>query len=255
MPLELVTIPCLSDNYAYLIHDDATGTTALVDAPEPGPILAELEQRGWHLSLVLLTHHHWDHVDGLTGILNQHPAKVIGAEADAHRLPKLDMAVADGDRLTLGAYEVRVLDVSGHTLGHVAFHIPAAKLVFTADSLMALGCGRLFEGTPELMFDSLSKLAALPGDTLMCSGHEYTQSNAKFALTIDPANGDLISRYEHITQARAKGEPTVPSLLSDELATNPFLRCTDPAVQASVGMIDAEPQAVFAEIRKRKDSF
>ncbi|WP_321830812.1 hydroxyacylglutathione hydrolase [Thalassovita sp.] len=255
MPLELVTIPSLADNYAYLIHDAESGETALVDVPEPGPIDAALKERGWHLTHVLLTHHHWDHVDGLEPLLRDHPAKVIGAEADSHRLPKLDVAVAEGDRMVLCGEEMQVMDVSGHTIGHLAFYFAGSKLVFTADSLMALGCGRLFEGTPDQMYDSLSKLADLPGDTVVCSGHEYTQSNGKFAATIDPDNPALISRLEQVEQARAKGEPTVPSLLSEELSTNPFLRCNDPAVRASVGMIDAEPSAVFAEIRKRKDNF
>jgi hydroxyacylglutathione hydrolase len=207
------------------------------------------------LSDVLLTHHHWDHVDGLADLLADHPANVIGAEADAHRLPPLDIAVAEGDRLILCGEEMQVMDVSGHTQGHVAFHFAASKLVFTADSLMALGCGRLFEGAPDQMFESLAKLAALPADTLVCSGHEYTLSNAKFAITIDPENAALISRIQQIEQARAAGQATVPSQLSLELSTNPFLRCTDPAVQATVGMIDAEPAAVFAEIRSRKDNF
>ncbi|MEC7964765.1 MAG: hydroxyacylglutathione hydrolase, partial [Pseudomonadota bacterium] len=170
-------------------------------------------------------------------------------------LPKLDVSVAEGDRMVLCGEEMQVMDVSGHTIGHLAFYFAGSKLVFTADSLMALGCGRLFEGTPDQMYDSLSKLADLPGDTVVCSGHEYTQSNGKFAATIDPDNPALISRLEQVEQARAKGEPTVPSLLSEELSTNPFLRCNDPAVRASVGMIDAEPSAVFAEIRKRKDNF
>ncbi|MCG7494189.1 hydroxyacylglutathione hydrolase [Thalassobius sp. Cn5-15] len=255
MPLELVTIPCLADNYAYLIHNTTTGQTAAVDVPEAAPIRAALKQRAWVLSDVLLTHHHWDHVDGLADLLADHPANVIGAEADAHRLPPLDIAVAEGDRLILCGEEMQVMDVSGHTQGHVAFHFAASKLVFTADSLMALGCGRLFEGAPDQMFESLAKLAALPADTLVCSGHEYTLSNAKFAITIDPENAALISRIQQIEQARAAGQATVPSQLSLELSTNPFLRCTDPAVQATVGMIDAEPAAVFAEIRSRKDNF
>jgi len=255
MPLEIVTIPCLSDNYAFLAHDAASGQTALVDAPESAPILAELEARGWKLSHVLLTHHHWDHVDGLTGILEKHPAKVIGAAADAHRLPPLDQQVADGDTFEIGGEPVQVMDVSGHTVGHVAYYMPQSRAVFTADSLMALGCGRLFEGTAPQMWASLSKLAALPDETIVCSGHEYTQSNAKFAVTVDPDNAALQQRMADIEAARAAGKPTVPSTLALEKATNPFLRATDPAIQALLGMENAEPAAVFAEIRARKDRF
>jgi hydroxyacylglutathione hydrolase len=255
MPLEIVTIPCLKDNYAFLAHDRVTGQTAVVDVPEAAPIAAALAQRGWRLTHVLLTHHHWDHVDGLAALLADHPATVIGAAADAHRLPPLDVAVAEGDRITIGSDEGIVIDVSGHTIGHIAFHFPASSVVFTADSLMAMGCGRLFEGTPEQMFHSLAKLAALPGDTLVCSGHEYTASNAKFALTIEPGNAALISRIEKIETARAQGRPTVPSLLSAERATNPFLRSDSPEIQASVGLTGADPVAVFTEVRRRKDSF
>ncbi len=255
MPLELVTIPCLADNYAFLIHDAETGQTAVIDVPEAAPISAELTARGWKLSHVLLTHHHWDHVDGLTELLSAHPAQVIGAEADAHRLPPLDVSVADGDTFRIGGETCKVLDVSGHTLGHVAFHFPVSKLVFTADSLMALGCGRLFEGSPEQMFASLSKLAALPADTTVCSGHEYTASNGKFALTVDPENPALAARVQDIAKARAEGRPTVPSLLSVELATNPFLRGHTESVQKAVDMIGADPAKVFAEVRRRKDNF
>ncbi|WP_171239586.1 hydroxyacylglutathione hydrolase [Ruegeria sp. HKCCA5491] len=255
MPLEIVTIPCLSDNYAFLAHDAESGNTALIDAPEAGPILAELENRGWTLSHVLLTHHHFDHVDGLPAILEKHPAKVIGAAADAHRLPPLDQQVAEGDQFEIGGEPVQVMDVSGHTVGHIAFYMPQSSVVFTADSLMALGCGRLFEGTAPQMWASLSKLAALPDDTLVCSGHEYTQSNGKFALTVDPDNTALLERVADIARARAANEPTVPSSLALEKATNPFLRATDPAIQAHLGMENADPAAVFAEIRARKDRF
>ena len=255
MPLEIVTIPCLKDNYAFLAHDKATGQTAVVDVPEAAPIIAALKQRGWTLSHVLLTHHHWDHVDGLAALLADHPATVIGAAADAHRLPPLDIAVREGDTITIGSDTGRVIDVSGHTLGHVAFHFPDSAVVFTADSLMALGCGRLFEGTPAQMYQSLSKLAALPPETLVCSGHEYTASNAKFALTIEPGNAALISRAEKIETARAQGRPTVPSLLSTERATNPFLRSDSPEIQANVGLSGADPVTVFTEVRRRKDSF
>ncbi|MFU8865410.1 MAG: hydroxyacylglutathione hydrolase [Rhodobacterales bacterium] len=255
MPLEIVTIPCLKDNYAFLAHDRATGQTAVIDVPEAAPIAAALKQRGWTLSHVLLTHHHADHVDGLPALLAAHPAIVIGAAADAHRLPMLDQAVAEGDTITIGSDTGTVIDVSGHTVGHIAIHFPDSAVVFTADSLMAMGCGRLFEGTPAQMFASLAKLAALPPETLVCSGHEYTASNAKFALTIEPGNQALISRIEKIETARAQGRPTVPSTLSSEHATNPFLRSDSPEIQATLGMTGADPVEVFAEVRRRKDAF
>lgn len=255
MPLEILTIPCLSDNYAFLAHDAASGETALIDAPEAEPILAALEAKGWVLSHVLLTHHHWDHVDGLAEILARHPAKVIGADADAHRLPKLDNAVAEGEQFQIGGEPVHVIDVSGHTVGHIAFHMPQSNAVFTADSLMALGCGRLFEGTPAQMWDSLSKLAALPAETVVYSGHEYTQSNARFALTVDPDNAELQNRAAEIDSARAAGAPTVPSTLALELATNPFLRSADPGMRSHLGMEAATDAEVFAEVRGRKDRF
>ncbi|MFC6639194.1 hydroxyacylglutathione hydrolase [Sulfitobacter sp. JBTF-M27] len=255
MPFDLITIPCLSDNYAFLLRDEESGEVAVIDVPEAGPIKAALAERGWTLSQVWLTHHHWDHVDGLADLLADHPAKVVGAKADEHRLPALDLAVAKGDKVTLGSLEAEVYDVSGHTVGHIAYYVPGAKACFTADSLMALGCGRLFEGTAAQMWSSMQKLMALPADTTICSGHEYTASNAKFALTVDPENTALISRSNDIDAARKKGMPTVPSTLSTELATNPFLRPADPGIRAHLGMPTAPDADVFAEIRKRKDNF
>lgn len=255
MPLEIVTVPCLKDNYAYLLHDPDTGATAVIDVPDPAPIQQALEQRGWSLTDILITHHHWDHVDGVEALKKETGARVVGAGADAHRLPPLDLAVAEGDSVTVGSQSGQVLDVSGHTVGHIAYYFAQSEAVFTADSLMALGCGRLFEGTPEMMWASLSKLAALPAATMVYSGHEYTASNAKFALTIEPANPALISRSQAIAEARAAGRPTVPSALSEELTTNPFLRANLPEVKESVGLPDAPDAAVFAEIRRRKDNF
>ncbi|MCR9149511.1 MAG: hydroxyacylglutathione hydrolase [Rhodobacteraceae bacterium] len=255
MPLDLVTVPCLSDNYAYLIHEAATGATACVDVPEAAPILAALDERDWKLSHILITHHHHDHVGGVAALAGATGARVIGAAADAHRLPPLDEAVAEGDTVRVGMAEGRVIDVSGHTMGHIAFHFPDSALVFTADSLMALGCGRLFEGDAETMWASLSKLAALPPETLVCSGHEYTAANARFALTIEPGNAALVARAAEIEAARAAGRPTVPSRLADELATNPFLRADAPEVRATVGLPDGPDVAVFAEVRARKDRF
>ncbi|MFA5581463.1 MAG: hydroxyacylglutathione hydrolase [Paracoccaceae bacterium] len=255
MPLEIVTIPCLADNYDYLIHDTASGATALVDATDAAPILAELSRRGWNLSEIWLTHHHNDHIDATEELRAATGATVLGAGADAHRLPPLDRAVAGGDSFTFANARVEVLDVPGHTVGHITFHIPDAKALFSADSLMALGCGRLFEGTPAQMWDSLNRMAALPEDTLVYSGHEYTASNAKFALTIEPDNAELISRVAAIDAARAAGKPTVPALLSEEKATNPFLRAHLPHIKAALHMNAASDDAVFAEIRSRKDNF
>jgi hydroxyacylglutathione hydrolase len=253
MTLDLVTIPCRQDNYAFLVHDAATGATALIDAPEAAPIAAELDRRGWRLTDILITHHHGDHVEGVEALRDG--ARVIGAAADAHRLPPLDLAVREADALTVCGETVAVLDVPGHTIGHLAFHFPASGLVFTADSLMALGCGRLFEGTAAQMWDSLQKLAALPPETLVCSGHEYTAANARFALTIEPGNPRLISRTDAITAARSSGRPTIPSTLREELDTNPFLRADTPGVRAALDLGGVPAARVFAEVRARKDAF
>ena len=255
MPLTLVTVPCLSDNYAFLIHDAASGATAVVDVPDPAPILEALNDHGWRLSDILITHHHDDHIQGVAALVAATGARVTGAAADAHRLPQLDRAVTEGDTVTVGSETGQVIDVSGHTVGHIAYHFPGSGLVFTADSLMAMGCGRLFEGTAAQMWSSLSKLAALPPETLVCSGHEYTAGNARFALTIEPGNPALISRKADIDAARARGDGTVPSLLGLELATNPFLRADTPEVRHMVGLPDAPAAEVFAEVRRRKDSF
>jgi hydroxyacylglutathione hydrolase len=255
MPLELVTIPCLTDNYAYLVHKAETGETALVDVPEAPPILAALQSRGWRLDHILLTHHHPDHIDGVPDMVAATGARVTGAAADAHRLPPLDTQVAEGDILVICGEACHVIDVSGHSIGHIAFHMPASNLVFTADSLMALGCGKLFEGSPAMAYASLLKLAALPGDPLVCSGHEYTVGNARFAATLERDSPALISRIERITAMREKGQPTVPSRLSDELATNPYLRAHLPQMKAAVGMPTATDTEVFAAIRARKDRF
>ena len=255
MPVEVVTVPCRSDNYAFLVHNTESDETALIDAPEAAPIGAALKARGWKLNDVLITHHHGDHVEGLGPLREAYAPRVIGCGADAGRLPALDLSVADGDEITVAGQKTIVHDVSGHTINHIAFHMPDCAHVFTADSLMALGCGRVFEGTFEQMWDSLSKLAALPPETVVCSGHEYTQTNARFALTIEPENPDLISRAAAVQAATAAGTPTVPSTLSDELATNPFLRAGEPSLKAALGMENATNAQVFAEIRRRKDAF
>jgi hydroxyacylglutathione hydrolase len=260
MPLLLETIPCLADNYAYLIHDPETGQTALVDAPEAPPILARLAEKGWTLGQIFITHHHPDHIDGVAELVAATGAQVLGASADAHRLPPLNTALAEGDTVQVGAHKGRVLDVSGHTLGHIAFVFDGAgtsgeTLAFTADSLMAAGCGRLFEGSPDQMWDSLQKLAALPDETWVCSGHEYTTSNLAFAAHVDPANPALLARIEKVRLARAEGRATVPSRLSGERATNPFLRAGEAALKAAAGDAAATDRATFAALRAMKDNF
>ncbi|WP_264493351.1 hydroxyacylglutathione hydrolase [Rhodobacter sp. KR11] len=251
--LDLVTIPCLKDNYAYLIRDPETGQTAVVDVPDAIPVIETLQDKGWKLGMILLTHHHDDHVQGVARLVEATGAMVLGARADSARLPRLDRALVEGDRVTVGGEEGVVLDVSGHTVGHIAFHFPASNLAFTADSLMAGGCGRLFEGSPATMWASLQKLAALPDDTLICSGHEYTASNLRFAAVVDPDNAALQARIASTARARAMAEPTVPSLLSLEKATNPFLRA--PLLKAALGMAKSSDAEAFAEIRARKDKF
>lgn len=255
MAFELVTVPCLSDNYAYLLIKG--GAAVVVDVPEAAPLLEAIAARGVTVSDVILTHHHFDHIQGLDDLKAglAAPVRVIGCRADAERLPALDLALGEGDGLQLLGADVQVFDVSGHTIGHLAFYVPEAGVAFTADSLMALGCGRVFEGTMDQMWASLQKLAALPPETMIASGHEYTEANGRFALTIEPENQTLIDRMAAIRVARAAGEPTVPSRLSDELATNPFLRAPLAEVKKSLHMTEFSDPEVFGEIRRRKDSF
>lgn len=255
MPAEVVVVPCLKDNYAYLVRDEATGKVAVVDAPEAGPIVAALDARGWEPEQIWITHHHGDHIDGVAELRERYGARVVGHVKDRARLPGLDQELSEGESVHLGETAARVVDVSGHTIGHIAFVLDADHVAFTADSLMALGCGRVFEGTHAMMWQSLSKLMELPGDTRIYSGHNYGQANGRFALSIEPDNAALKKRISHIKELDAGGEPIVPVTLEEELATNPFLRATQPAVKAAVGLEGADDAAVFAEVRRRKDAF
>ncbi|WP_370274047.1 hydroxyacylglutathione hydrolase [Pseudooceanicola nitratireducens] len=254
MPLEIVTVPCRSDNYAYLVKGD--DGVCIIDAPEAAPLIAAAQDRGWTPGVLMITHHHPDHTEGTAELRAVFPGlKVMGPKAEEAKMPPLDMALTEGMNGGNGDAYTVPLDVPGHTLGHIAFHFPNAGVIFTADSLMAWGCGRVFEGTMEMMHATMQKLAALPPETLIYSGHEYTLGNMKFALSIEPDNPDLLARAEKVKAQRDRGEPTVPVTLAEELATNPFLRCHVPAVARAVGLPDATPEQVFAEVRKRKDSF
>ena len=240
MTITAEPVPILSDNYAWLLRD-SSGAVAIVDPADAKPVIAALERAGGRLDLILLTHHHADHVAGTDEVRARFGCKVVGAAADAHRLPKLDIAVKEGDTVAFGSATARVIDTPGHTRGQINYFFPDGEILLAGDTLFSIGCGRLSEGTPEEMFASLRKLAALPGGTRICCGHEYTESNIRFALTAEPDNAALKARAEQARQQRAAGKPTLPSLMSDELAANPFLRARD--VKA------------FADLRARKDSF
>lgn len=255
MPLEMTAIPCLRDNYAYLLHDPETGRTGVVDVPDVAPIHDVLDAKGYRLSDIFITHHHDDHIGGVMRLVEDTGAAIWGARADAHRLPPLDHALVEGDSVTLGAAQGRVIEVSGHTVGHIAFHFPESRLAFTADSLMALGCGRLFEGTPVQMWESLCKLMALPDDTLICSGHDYSGGNAAFALHVDPDNADLKARVAGFEADRAAGRPMAVVPLGLEKATNPFLRAGQHYLKQAHGRESASDAEMFAWLRDLKDTF
>ena len=241
MSLSAQRVPILSDNYAWLLTDSGTGATAIVDPADAAACSAAVEAAGGRLDMILITHHHDDHIAGVDAMRKRYGAKVVGAKADAYRLPALDQAVEEGDVVTLGNAQLRVIDTPGHTIGHIAYYAQDGNVLICADTLFSLGCGRLLEGTAADMFASLRKLAALPGDTLVCCGHEYTQSNARFALHVDPGNVALQTRAAEVDRQRAAHQPTVPTRLADELAANPFMRATD--------------AAALATIRSQKDTF
>ncbi len=253
--LDIHMFPCLSDNYGFLVHDSATRATASIDTPEVGPIEAALKQKGWRLTHIMNTHHHFDHAGGNLELKKKWQCTIVGPRADADRIPGIDVQVGDGDVFTLGESKAKVFDVPGHTRGHIAYYFADAKVAFVGDTLFALGCGRLFEGTPQQMWTSLSKLAALPDDTRVYCAHEYTQSNARFALTVEPDNAALVRRAEEIEAARSRGEATVPTTIGLEKATNPFLRPTSRDLMRTIGLEGRDPVTVFAETRKRKDHF
>ncbi len=253
--MEIALVPLLTDNYAYLLHDSKSKETAIVDPSEAAPVLAAASARGWRLTHVLNTHHHPDHSGGNLGIKQATGCKIVGPAPDRERIPGIDVALDEGGKFRLGDAEAEVLFIPGHTKGHIAFHFRGEKAVFCGDTLFSLGCGRMFEGTPPMMWASLDKLRKLPGDTRIYCGHEYTQSNARFAVSIDPQNQALRAREKQVAELRAAGKPTIPSTMAEERAANPFLRADDPALGAAIGLPGAAPHEVFGEIRRRKDSF
>ncbi|MET0546764.1 MAG: hydroxyacylglutathione hydrolase [Caulobacterales bacterium] len=253
--LQIHMFPCLNDNYGFLIHDPQSGETASIDTPEAGPILAAAKAKGWTITQIWNTHWHPDHAGGNAAIKAETGCVIYGPKGEAAKIPMIDHAVDDGDQVRLGQYEARVLNVGGHTMGHIAYHFPSENVAFVGDTLFALGCGRVFEGTPQQMWTSLSKLAALPPETKIYCAHEYTQSNARFAITIEPDNAALQARKKSIDAARTKGEPTVPTTIAAELASNPFLRADTASVREAVDLKQAPAWQVFAEVRRRKDTF
>ena len=242
-----------NDNFGLLLHDDATGATATIDAGEAEPILAALKQTGWTLTDILVTHHHGDHVDGIPAIKAATGAKVTAPLGDKDRVPLVDVTVKEGDTIKIGNIKASIIDTPGHTAHHIAYYLPDDGVLFAGDTLFSLGCGRLFEGSPADMWSSLQKLRALPPATKLYCGHEYTQSNARFALTIDPENAALKQRAREIDALRAKGAFTLPSTIGAENAENPFLRADDPLIASRLGMIEARPVDIFAELRARKN--
>ncbi|WP_315926435.1 hydroxyacylglutathione hydrolase [Mesorhizobium sp. SP-1A] len=255
MAIEIEQFMCLTDNFGVLLRDPASGEVALVDAPEEAPILAAVKRTGWTPGLILTTHHHADHVGANEALKKRFGLRIVGPEAERAKIPGIDHGVGEGSTLRLGGEAIEVIETPGHTAGHVSYHFPKSKVVFTADTLFALGCGRLFEKPAPVMHASLKKLAALPHETVVYCGHEYTLANARFALTIDPGNAALQARVKKIEALRARDKPTLPTTIGEELATNPFLRWGDPAIRSNLGMENASDAEVFAEIRRRKDTF
>lgn len=253
--LSIRQFPCLTDNYGFLIHDATSGETAAIDTPDADRILAEAKAAGWTITQIWNTHHHFDHAGGNAAIKAATGARIVAPSYERDRIPGIDLPVSEGDSVWLGNIEAKVMFTPGHTSGHIVYLLPGEQIAFVGDTLFALGCGRLFEGTPQQMWASLSRLARLPDETVVYCAHEYTAANARFALTIDPDNRELQAYAAGVDAKRARGEATVPTTIGAEKAANPFLRAADPAIRARLGLADAADAEVFAEIRRRKDIF
>jgi hydroxyacylglutathione hydrolase len=263
--LEIHQFPCWQDNYGILIHDPQSGVTAAIDAPQESAVREALKEKGLKLSYIFTTHHHHDHVEGHLGLKHETGCKIYGPANEAADIPGIDATVKDGDRIPFGSFDVRVVETPGHTRGQVTYFIPdclpsategARGVAFTGDTLFSVGCGRVIEGNHAQMWHSLKKIAALPPETLLYCGHEYTQSNIRFALTVEPGNKALIARKSEVDELRGEGKPTLPVTLAGELQTNPFLRPDSPEIRQSLDFgLDASDEEVFEELRRRKDRF
>jgi hydroxyacylglutathione hydrolase len=246
---------CLTDNFGVLLHDPMSGATASIDAPEAAPIEAALKKTGWRLTDILVTHHHADHTQGIGELKARHKCRVVAPRHEQKPIAHVDETVGEGDTVKVGALEARVIDTPGHTAGHISYFFPADKLAFVGDTLFSIGCGRVIEGNPEMMWNSLKKLRALPDDTAFYCGHEYTAANIRFAKTVEPNNKALAARAEEAAKELAAGQATIPATIGAEKAANPFLRADDTEVAKAVGLVGAPAWKVFAEIRERKNRF
>jgi hydroxyacylglutathione hydrolase len=255
MPVKIHLFPCLQDNYGVLLHDTATGATAAIDAPESAAVETALKETGWKLTDILVTHHHNDHTAGIPDLKQRYGCRVVAPKKESARVPQFDAVAGEGDTVKVGNAAARVIDTPGHTAGHISYWFDADKIVFAADTLFSIGCGRVLEGSHEIMWQSLLKLRNLPDDTQVYCGHEYTAANVRFALTIEPENMALQARAAEVSTLRAAGKPTIPVTIGAERAANPFLRADDAELAESLGMKGRPPAEVFAKIRTAKDNF
>ena len=251
--LEIHQFPCLEDNYGVLIRDPGSGLVASIDAPSADEVRAALKEKGWTLTHILTTHHHWDHTDGNEALKAETGCTIIGPRPEADKVPGIDEKVGEGDSFKFGEFEVKVFETPGHTAGHIIYWMPDAGVAFVGDVLFAMGCGRVIEGSMDDMWGSIEKVAKLPPETILYCGHEYTIANAKFALTVEPDNAALQARAKQAEELRAAGKPTLPTKLADELATNPFIRADSAEIRKVIGMESASNADVFAEVRERKN--
>ncbi len=253
--LEVHMFPCLSDNYGFLIHDSVENLTASIDTPDVSAIEDALNQKGWELTHIINTHHHYDHAGGNLELKKKTNCTIIGPAEDIERIPGIDLPIKHGQEFKFGSFEVKGFHTPGHTTGHMVYHFESEKIAFVGDTIFVMGCGRLFEGTPQQMIESLDLIMSWPDETLLYCAHEYTQANAEFAITVDGMNQDLIQRKSEVDDLRRELIPTVPTQLHLEKKTNPFLRSDDQEIRMGLGMMESTRTEVFAEIRNRKDQF